>query len=188
VLGACLLLSILCGLMFGLVPAWRGAGVGIAAGLKEGADGGARGERLRNVLIAAQIALSMVLLTGAGMFLRSFAALRSVDPGFRAPGVLTMQVAVPGSRYKGPEQVVRFTEAWMDDIRRLPGVEAVGLVSHLPVSGMDSRTGLAIEDVAPEPNQPRRAHIRSVSPGYFQAMGLRMAQGRPFLETDRAGS
>jgi len=68
-------------------------------------------------------------------------------------------------------------------------VETVGLTSHLPVSGMDSRTGLAIEDVAPsDPNQPRRAHIRWVTPGYFQAMGMRIVQGRPFLETDRAGS
>jgi putative ABC transport system permease protein len=189
VLGACLLLSILCGLIFGLVPAWRGAGVGIAAGLKEGAGGGPRGERLRKALIAAQIALSVVLLTGAGMFLRSFAALRRVDPGFRAPGVLTMQVGIPGSRYREPEKVVRFTSEWMDDIGRLPGVEAVGLVSHLPVSGMDSRTGLAIEGVdPPPPDQPRRAHIRTVSPGYFKAMGLRIVQGRPFLETDRAGS
>jgi predicted permease len=159
VLGACLLLSILCGLIFGLVPAWRGAGVGIAAGLKEGADGGLRGERLRKALIAAQIALSVLLLTGAGMFLRSFAALRRVDPGFRAPGVLTMQVGIPGSRYTAPEQVVRFTSEWMDEIGRLSGVEAVGLVSFLPVSGSDSRTGLAIEGVAPPANQPRRAHI-----------------------------
>ena len=189
VLGMCLLLAIICGMVFGLIPALRGSNTGIAVGLKEGADGGPRGERLRKTLISAQIALSVVLLTGAGMFLRSFAALGSVDPGFRPPGVLTLQVAIPSSRYKEPEQVLRFTSEWMEDIRRLPGVESVGLTSHLPVSGMDSRTGLAIEDVAPtDPTQPRRAHIRWVTPGYFQAMGMKIVQGRPFLETDRAGS
>jgi predicted permease len=190
VLGTCLLLSIGCGLIFGLAPAWRGSGTGIAAALKDGAAGGGpRGEGLRQALIAAQIALSVVLLMGAALWLRSFAALRSVDPGFRANGVLTMRVGLPANRYKTPEQVVRLTQEWMDEIRRLPGVQAVGYTSHLPVSGMDSRTGLVIDGVAkPDPNQPRRAHIRSVSPGYFQAMGLRMVQGRPFLETDRAGS
>jgi hypothetical protein len=65
------------------------------------------------------------------MFLRSFAALGSVDPGFRPPGVLTVQVAIPSSRYREPEQVLRFTSEWMEDIRRLPGVETVGLTSHL---------------------------------------------------------
>jgi hypothetical protein len=88
VLGMCLLLVIFCGMVFGLVPAIRGSAAGIAVGLREGADGGPRGERLRKTLIAAQIALSVVLLTGAGMFLRSFAALGSVDPGFRPPACL----------------------------------------------------------------------------------------------------
>jgi putative ABC transport system permease protein len=178
VLAASLILSVLCGLIFGLVPAFRASRP----------DSGPRAERLRKVLVPAQVALSVVLLSGAGMFLRSFAALRSVDPGFRADGVITMQAALPGSRYREPGQVTRFTAEWMEEIRRLPGVQAEGLTSHLPVSGMDSRTGLTIEDVPPDPNQPRRAHVRTVSPGYFQALGLRIVEGRPFLETDRAGS
>jgi putative ABC transport system permease protein len=189
-LGACLALSVFCGLVFGLAPAWRGSGANLATALKEGAvSGGWRGEQLRKLLIVSQIALSTVLLTGAGVFLRSFAALRSVDPGFRAQGVLTALIGIPGNRYREPEQVTRFTSELMDGIRRLPGVEAVGTTSHLPVSGMDGRTGLAIEGVAPpDPNLPRRAHTRFVSPGYFQAMGLRIVQGRPFLDSDRAGS
>jgi putative ABC transport system permease protein len=145
VLAACLLLSISCGVIFGLAPAWRGAGAGVAMALKQGvAGGGPRPERLRKLLIASQIALSVMLLTGGGVFLRSFAALRSVDPGFQPAGVLTVQAALPGRRYQGPEQVVRFSSEWMAALRRLPGVEAIGLTSHLPVSGADGRTGLAM--------------------------------------------
>ena len=189
-LAACLLLTLGCTLAFGLVPAWRGSAARIATALKEGgALGGARGSRLRQALVVGQVALSVILLTGAGILLRSFAALRAVDPGFRAQGVLTMQSGIPFSHYRQPEQVLRLTSAWMDGIRRLPGVEAAGVTSHLPVSQMDSRTGLAIEGVAPsDPNQPRRAHIRYVSPGYFEAMGMRMMQGRSFGESDRAGA
>ena len=96
------------------------------------------------------------------------------------PGVLTVQVGIPSSRYKEPEQVLRFTSEWMEDIRRLPGVETVGLTSHLPVSGMDSRTGLAIEDVAPsDPNQPRRAHIRWVSSRILPGDGHEDRAGPP---------
>src|SRR5262249_15851196 len=137
---------------------------------------------------AVQVALSVVLLSGAALFLRSFAALRSVDPGFRASGVLTMRTGLPGNSYQTKEQVLRFTSDWMEQIRRLPGVQSVGLTSHLPLSGMDGRTGLAIENVPVTTNQPRRAHVRIVSPGYFQAMGLRMVAGRPFQESDRVGS
>jgi putative ABC transport system permease protein len=188
-LGICLLLSVMCGLVFGIAPAWRGSAANLAAALKEGVvSGGRRGERMRKVLIVSQVALSTVLLTGAGVFLRSFAALRSVDPGFRAQGVLTLQMPIPANRYREPAQVSRLTSEVVDAIRRLPGIQAVGTTTHLPVSGMDGRTGLAIEDVPPaDPNVPRRAHIRYVSPGYFQAMGVRMVAGRPFQESDRSG-
>jgi putative ABC transport system permease protein len=184
VLIASFLLSLLCALALGLAPAWRETGMAF----KEAPSGGRHNQRVRGWLIASQIAISAVLLTGTVMFLRSFVAMHSVDTGFRAPGVLTMQVAVPGSRYAKPERVVQFTDTWSAAIRRLPGVEAVGLTSHLPISGMDGRRGLAIKDVAPpDPNQPRRAHIRWVDPGYFKAMGLRIVQGRPFSESDRTG-
>src|SRR5215475_4152690 len=123
------------------------------------------------------------------MFLRSFVALRTVDPGFRAEHVLTMRVGLPGRLYKESREVVALTEEWSKAIGRFPGVQTVGLTSHLPVSGMDGRRGLVIQGVdPPDPTQPRRAHPRFVSPGYFAAMGLRIVEGRPFLETDRDGS
>ncbi|MBI2689325.1 MAG: ABC transporter permease [Acidobacteria bacterium] len=185
VLLATLLLSLLCALALGLAPAWRGLGIS----WKEGLSGGHRRRQVRSLLIASQIAIAAVLLTGTVMLLRSFISKRSVDPGFQASGVLTMQVALPGSRFREAERVLQFTNDWSSAIRHLPGVHAVGLTSHLPVSGMDGRRGLVIKGVEPsDPNVPRRAHVRWVSPGYFEAMGLRIVQGRAFLETDRASS
>ena len=188
VLATCVLLSVLCGLFFGVAPAWRGSGFGVAAILKEAATGGGRRtQRWRNMLVAVQIALAVVLLTGAALALRQFMTLRSADPGFRAHGVLTAQASVPGSRYKDAASVVRLTSEWLDAVRRLPGVQAAGITSHLPVSGMDGRRGLAIEGVpVPDPNQPRRAHIRWASPGYFESMGVRIVRGRAFTDSDTA--
>jgi putative ABC transport system permease protein len=185
VLAAGLLLSLACALLFGLAPAWRGVGFG----WKEGTAGGPQRQRLGGLLIAFQVAFSVLLLTGTTLFLRSLVALRTVDPGFQAQQVLTMRVGLPDRLYKEPRDVVALTEEWSKAIGRFPGVRAVGLTSHLPVSGMDGRRGLAIKGVnPPDPNQPRRAHPRWVSPGYFAAMGLRVVEGRLFLETDRAAS
>ncbi|MBM3725684.1 MAG: ABC transporter permease [Acidobacteria bacterium] len=188
VLSFCLVLSLVCGLVFGLAPAWRGASSGISAALKEG-GGGVRGKRFRQTLITAQVALSVVLLSGAGLALRAFAALRAVDTGVRPDGVITMQAVFHGQRYAQPPAVIAATSEWLDAIARAPGVQAVGLTSHLPLSGQDGRRGLAIEGVEPpDPSQPRRAHIRFVSPGYFQAIGMRLVEGRAFTGADRDGS
>ncbi|MBL8229638.1 MAG: ABC transporter permease [Bryobacterales bacterium] len=182
VLGACLAVSLACGLIFGLAPAWRGARGTIPQRPR-------RRDVFRKVLIATQVAFSVVLLTGAILALRSFAALRSVAPGFDASSVLTAQVAIPFRRYTTAGSVGQYTSQWLDAVRRLPGVSHAGLTSALPLSGADGRRGLAVEGVTPpDPNQPRRAHIRWVTPGYFEAMGMKMVAGRAFRDTDRAGA
>ena len=160
VLILCLLLAILCGIVFGLVPALRGSAAGIAVGLKEGTDGGPRGERLRKTLVAAQIALSVVLLTGAGMFLRSFAALGSVDPGFRSAG---------GAYCAGG-----------DSLQPLQGAGA-GASLHLGMDGgytPPARGGIRWPDLAPAGQRNGRSH-RSGDRG-CRPLGSYSAAPRPY--------
>ena len=174
------------GSVFGMVSARRATGSDPAAGLAGGHTRAQARARLRQGLVATEIALSAVLLTGAGLLVRTVGRLLNEDTGFRAEGVLTAEVALPGTRYPVPADRARFWEELLERTRGLPGVESAGLVSHLPLTG-DTNGGFRIvgRDF-PEGESPH-AKKRFAGPGAFEAMGVPLLRGRPFLPSDRLG-
>ena len=178
--------SLAAGLVFGLAPAFSASRFGLADSLKEGARGSdARSGRLRAALVVLEVALSLALLVGAGLLLRSFERLLSVSPGFRPEHVLTMKVSLPSRRYQDQAARVRFFKELNDRIERLPGVTASGGVSFLPLDGPGAATsyGLPGRPDAPAGAQPV-ADVRAVSGDYFRAMGIPLLKGRLFTDHD----
>lgn len=171
--------------LFGLWPAWQASRTDAGLALRIGDRGSSARQPLRAALIVIEIALAVILLAGAGLLFRSFAQLIRTDPGFRADRVLTMRLNLPPARYDKPGATVRFAEQLPENIRRLPGIESVAVVSHPPFSYMD-RWPFAVEgQTAPE--QRLSADNRIVSPNYFQVMGIPLRRGRLFTAEDRSG-
>jgi putative ABC transport system permease protein len=187
VLGFTLLLSLATGALFGLLPAWQLARQDVNEPLREGGRSIAGGRRrLRVGLVIAEVALASLLLVGAGLALRSFQTILAADPGIRTSGVLTALVTLPNARYREPERKLAALHAIEQRLAAIPGVLRVGGTTHLPMSGMDSRSGIAIEGYEPAPDTPTRSHWRSVTPGYFDAMGVTIVRGRGFTPRDDA--
>ena len=180
-------LSLLTGMIFGFLPAWHLAGQDVNVSLKDGGRSPAGVRRgLRVALVVSEIALASLLLVAAGLTLRSFQSVLSLEPGFARQGVLTAAVGLPAARYPDtPTRLAAFARL-EEELRALPGVTAVGATSHLPLGGRDSRRGVGIEGRTPTPDAPTRAHPRSISPGYFQAMGVTLREGRSFSAADSA--
>jgi predicted permease len=183
VLAFTMLISIATGVVFGLAPAFHVSLV-TQESLKEGGRGSSAGrtsQGLRRALVVTEIALSLMLLAGSGLLLKSFVRLMEVDPGFRPDKVLTLRMSLPDAKYPQPAQIRAFYREVADRVSKLPGVEAAGLISALPLSGtggsgtitVDSRAVSGI-DASPE------ADWRPVSPGYFKAMGIPLLAGRYF--------
>ncbi|RPH55900.1 ABC transporter permease, partial [bacterium] len=187
-----LLVSLVTGLLFGLVPALSAAGRQLAESLKEGGRamaGGVRGRLVRNGLVLGQVALTLVLLVGAGLLIQSFARLQAVDPGFRPEGVLTARVALPPAEYAEPARQIAFHQQLLEKIRALPGVRNAATVFPLPLGGSNMVLAFVVEGrPAPPPNEVPNAFIRGVSPDYFRAMGIALRQGRTFTGQDTQGS
>jgi putative ABC transport system permease protein len=182
-----LLVSIVTGLVFGLLPAWHLAKQDVNLALKDGGrTPGLVRRRLRLALVVSEIALASLLLVGAGLTLRSFQTLLRAQPGFTSEGVLTSVVTLPISRYRNSEMLVTAVEQMEARFATVPGVRAVGTTSLLPLTGQDSRRGVVVEGRVAPPDTPTRAHPRSVTPGYFRAMGLQLASGRFFTAADAA--
>ena len=184
VLGFNGLISLLTGLLFGLVPAWQVSRADLHGTLKEGSRGsaGSAQHRMRNVLVVAEIALSMILLAGAGLMLRSFFRVLAADPGFNPEGVLTANVSVPQTKYNEPAKVRMFIDQVIDKAKALPGVQYAG--STLPLLG-GWQTAFSVEGrPEPPPGQLPSTDINRVSPDYFRAMGVRLLSGRFFSEQD----
>jgi predicted permease len=176
--------SVLTGVLFGLLPALRASKTDLHDTLKEGARGesvGAHGHRLLGGFVVSQVAVAFVLLVGAGLLLRSFARLREVDPGFRPERVMTMRVALPPNRYDDNTAIGGFYGRLVENLRALPGVTAAALVSNLPMSGNNSSGSFEIEG-SPTPDGQPSPHGDShyVSHGYFETMGIPLVQGRCF--------
>jgi predicted permease len=143
VIGFAVLVSAVTLLLFALVPAWRAARVDLVETLKDGsqnASAGARRQRLRGALVVAEVALALVLVTGAGLMLRSLWNLQRIDLGFDPDRVLTLRLALPASQYDTPERVIAFYDRLLADVRALPGVERAGLIRLLPLA-TDRRLG-----------------------------------------------
>jgi putative ABC transport system permease protein len=184
--------AVLTGVLFGTLPALLGSRPRISETLKEGgrALAPSAGRRLRATLVSAQVALSLVLLTGAGLQVRSLMRLLDVDPGFDPAGVVSVKVSLPEEKYPdGPKQVAYFDRA-IEAIRALPGVEFAAVTSAVPLS--EDQIIFSIEEIdgKPEaaPGDHQSAHWYTVSPDYFRAMRLPLKRGRLFSETDREGA
>ncbi|HEU0173606.1 MAG TPA: ABC transporter permease [Blastocatellia bacterium] len=186
VLGFTGALSVLTGLIFGIIPALTRAKPALNETLKEGGRTGAafgRG-RMRSALIVTEVALSLALLIGAGLLIKSFWRLTQVNPGFQSDHLLTMNVSLIGEKYKETGQVISFFREIPLRLGALPGVKAVSAVSVLPISGGDGNGGLTIEGREFPPAQTPSASFRRILPNYFSAMGIPLKQGREFNERD----
>jgi putative ABC transport system permease protein len=181
-------LSSLTAILFGLAPALSLASKNLRSVLLEGGDRGSSSRTdARRILIGVEVALSLVLLVSAGLLVRSLVELRSVTPGFRADRVLTLSLSLPLARYDEGEQIP-FYQRLYERIQSLPGVRAVGGTNILPLSDNYSNDAFQI-DVRPAAQGDRpSAEARSVSDGYFEAMGIPLLRGRLFDERDFAGS
>ncbi len=176
-------LSILSGILAGVVPAVRAGGVGLNDALKQGGRGDStEGVRTRRLLIVCEVALSLVLLMGAGVMIRSLLALRYGDSGFNPNDVLTMNVRLVATRYPTAAQRSAFFAASLQAIRALPGVEAAGTIDDVPLHDGSAQT-LLLEGYPPERNPPA-VQVRQINPGYPRAMGIPILRGRDIVESD----
>ncbi len=181
-------LSVLTGLVAGIVPAWRLSKANVNETLKQSAgrasDSG--GNRTRSILVVCEVALSLMLLTGAGLMIRSLWNLRSTSPGFEAHNVLTFSLPIPATRYKTPEEEFTFWNQLLTRIRALPGVEHAGVTDDLPFNG-GSHQPIAIEGrpAVPMSEQPE-VDVRIASTGYLQSMRIPVVRGRDFNDGDTA--
>jgi putative ABC transport system permease protein len=190
VLGFALLVSVVTTLLFGLVPALRVAGVDPQAQLQSGGRGGLGPERrrIRGMLIVGEVALSVVLLVGAGLLVRSFLALQQVRPGYDAGDVLTFELSMPASRYPKGSDRRAFNRLLDERLRALPGVREVGAVSQLPLTGSGPLSPFAYNEETARNFESVTADGRVVSPTYFKAMDTRLLAGRTFSTLDSVGA
>jgi putative ABC transport system permease protein len=179
---------LLTGVLCGLAPALRSAGTNLQDAIRSGTRGSASGsnKRLNNVFVVSQLALSLVLLIGAALFLQSLRNLLSVNPGFRAENVLMARLSLPEQKYKDKAQTESFYNQVRQNVSGLPGVQAVELCQVVPFSGDGQGGPFSVEGF--EHEQPKVAWLRSSTPGYFSAMGMPILKGRGFESTDIATS
>lgn len=144
--------------------------------------------RVQNLLVIGQVALTVMLLTGAGLLIRTFIALKDVNPGFRSQGVLSLRLAIPRNKYKEDERVAAFCQRILENVRALPGVEAAGMSNRLPLVGSSGLSTIEFEQAGQEPGQLEATDDTTATPDYFRAMGIPVLQGRSFTEQDSAQS
>jgi putative ABC transport system permease protein len=182
-----LVLSVLTGLLFGLAPALSATKLNLNQSLKDGraVSSGRRQHRLRGALVVLEVALALLLLTGSGLLLKSFAKLRTVELGFNPDRLLTMSVRLPFSGYKDPAQRVSYFQQTLTNLQRLAGVEAAGICFSLPMTG-DGATDRVWIEGRPAPPRGEEPVLRggSVSADYFKAMGIPLRRGRTFSEQE----
>jgi putative ABC transport system permease protein len=186
VLGFATATVIVIALLVGVWPSVDAARSGLSAGLGDlsrGSTGAPRRARVRDALVIAQIAVTLLLLVGATVLLRSFLAVRAVTPGFNPAHALSVSLAIPQSKYPFDAQVTQFYTGVLDRVQALPGVVAAGFVNRLPLGGGNQTAGLQIEDADPDARWPN-VQTRTVSPGYFRAIGIPIIEGRSFTARD----
>jgi putative ABC transport system permease protein len=182
--------SLLTGIVFGLVPALQISKPNLAGWLREGRSSGdsATRNRFRGALVVAEVALTLVLLVCAGLLIRTVVQLRSVDVGFNANNVLTMNIGLPNAKYPKPENMVAFFKDATDRISTLPGVKAAGITSVLPLSDNFDGRGLAVEDHPKPEGEEITVDLYVVTPGYLAAMEIPLRHGRTILNNDTGES
>ncbi len=185
-------IAVLTSLIFGLIPALQASRPQVEEALKEasrGSSGGARSHRLRSAFVVSQFALSLVLLVGAGLLIRSFASLSAVRPGFDPNGVLTFWQSLPKTRYGSPAKQLQFFDRLLPKLKSLPGIENAGIVSPLPFGGDDShRTFTIVGQPAPPEGMEPSASRLTINGSYFQTLRIPLQNGRTFDARDRKDS
>jgi predicted permease len=185
-------ISLFTGMAFGLLPALQATSGRLIGALREGGRGGGQGKgahRLRSILVVAEMALSVVLLMGAGLLIRSFVEMTRVTPGFVAEQAMTFRVTLQGDEYGRAQQIQNRVLQFEDRLRGLPGVTSVAATTVLPLSGQGSVLDfLVVGAPPPPPDVNREIAVASITPQYFAAIGAPLRSGRAFTEYDRTGA
>ena len=188
-------ITLFASLVFGLLPAFKYGNPNVVSTLKEGGRSATVSRDrhvVRSVLVIGQVALALVLLVGSGLMVRSFWRLTDVHPGFTTDRILTMRVSLPVASYENAENMANFYQRLVDNIEALPGVERAGATATLPLADAGAYLATRIEEFpVPEGGFPPGFHVRRVTPGYFETMGIALVRGRYFERMDheqRAGS
>jgi predicted permease len=186
-------LALATGILFGLAPVWRAMKLDPNSSLKAGGRSGQsdsglylKRHRLRGLLVVSELALSLVLLIGAGLLIRSFVRLQSVPPGFTTDNVMSMQVVVSDPKYRDQKVIAGFYQQIESRISQLPGVVAEGAVSALPLTGTVGWGGIKVEGYNPPPGQELQVDMRIASTNYFQTMQIPLVSGRFFSDQDNS--
>jgi len=191
VLGFTLALSLATGILFGLAPAIQSSKPDLNEALKEGGrtSHSAGRHRLRSLLVVSEVALSLVLLVGAGLMLKSFLLLLETNSGFNPKNVLTMAFVLPVAKYSEEPKRKAFCQELITRVRATGGVESAGMVNYLPLGGANSSNSYLVEGVPdPPPGQDFDGRYRVCTPDYFQTMGITVIRGRSFTDQDTGGS
>ena len=186
-LGFTLGLAVMTGILFGLAPVTQVLGLSLNEALKEGSKGttGVGMQGMRSLLVIVEVALSLVLLIGAGLLIKGFWQLLHANHGFNPENVLTMRLTLTSSRYNDPALTAAFSRELDRRIAALPGVVSAGIVNHIPLDGSNSSNSFLIEGApAPPPGQQYGARIRTCTPDYFRALGITLNRGRGFTAQD----
>jgi predicted permease len=186
-----LVVSLGTGMLFGLLPAARAARGSAVAAIREGArsSAGRSGSRLRKALVLAEVALAVVMLSGAGLLLRSLQSLSAIDIGFDETRILTARINLPQQKYAADATVIAFANQLEERVRALPGVRAAGLMGWTPVVGEGGTWSIVFDGrEIPEISKAPSADPLQVTPGYFNTLGVRLLSGRAFTEQDREGA
>jgi putative ABC transport system permease protein len=176
----------LTGVLFGILPALQLGRPNLSDVLKEGSKstGGMGRSRIRRILVISEIAVSLMLLLGAGLLIRSFFRLESARPGYDTQNILTMRMNMPGNRYPKFDDVIEFSKKVRITVQAIPGVESVGIINRLPLSGSGPQTPYAYDAATEQAWESISADWRWVTPGYFETMGMQLAHGRFLTEQD----
>jgi len=191
VLAFCLVLSVVTGLLFGIAPAWQARKTNLNDTLKAATTSQVRGprQRMRSVLVVAEVAMTMVLLAGAGLMLQTFLRMRAAYPGYDPHGVMTMRMALADRQYATPEKQEAFFAEVLRRVGALPGVRVAGVCDELPASDSIHGSGMYFADrPEPKPSDLPIALRDAATPDYFHAMRIPLLLGRYFLDSDRQGS
>jgi putative ABC transport system permease protein len=186
------LVAVLTGIAFGLAPAIHGSHLNLNDTLKESgrdSSGGVRGHRARGLLVIGEVAVSFVLLIGAGLLINSFLHLRKLDPGFRADHLLTMKVDLSEVKYPDRDHRGTFFDEVIRRVHALPGVQSAAVANNLPLTYNGDSMGISVEGLPdPPPDQQPDVIYRVVGPGYFATMGIPIIRGRDFTDQDKGDS
>jgi putative ABC transport system permease protein len=178
-------------LIFGFIPALQATNEHLLRGLQESgrSGGGGRTHRLRATLVVAEMALAVILLTGAGLLIRSFIALTEVNPGFQPEGAITLRLTFQGAEYQGGDQVRNRVDQLIGRVRELPQVTAVAAGSILPLGGLGALNDFAVEGAPqPPPDVNQEIAVAGATPEYFKAIGTPLVRGRLFTDLDQPKS